>query len=33
MRQRFTWCERCGTTNDLTVDHVVPMSIAPDTAG
>ena len=26
------WCERCGATDDLTVDHVVPIARAPELA-
>jgi 5-methylcytosine-specific restriction endonuclease McrA len=32
LRQRAGACERCGSTQDLTVDHLWPVSLRPDLA-
>lgn len=31
-RAKQPWCSQCGTTNDLTVDHIIPVSVDPSLA-
>lgn len=30
LRRMQPWCSTCGSTNDLTVDHIVPIALRPD---
>jgi 5-methylcytosine-specific restriction endonuclease McrA len=32
LRRQQPWCEGCGSTENLTADHKVPISIAPELA-